>query len=61
MNNPNDKPKQAAFGQFVSQTVQAFGITGAQAIAIFGGTPSGRNWKQIMDDGKAVMKEFPKG
>ena len=59
-NGPKDKPSGAEFGGFISKTVQAFGITGAQAIAIFGGTPSGRTWAQISDDGKVVMRNFPK-
>ena len=35
MSKPTDKPNQAAFGLFISEIVQAFGITGAQAIQIF--------------------------
>ena len=60
MRKPNDKPNQSDLGQWVSECVQAFNIAGAQAIQIFGGTPNERNWKRIMDDGKAVMKDFPK-
>ena len=60
MRNPNDKPNNSAFGQFISECVQAFSLTGQQAIEIFGGTPNGRSWKQIMDDGKIIMKDFPK-
>ena len=59
--NVNDQPDPNAFGIFVDEMTTAFGITGAKAIEIFGGTPSGRDWKQIMDDGKSVMKDFPKG
>ena len=61
MPKPTDRPTGVEFGAFISETVRAFGITGAEAIAIFGGKPNGRTWAQISDNGKAAMKDFPKG
>ena len=60
MPKPVDVPTGQEFGQFISAVTTAFGITGAQAIAIFGGTPNGRNWMEISKESKDVMKAFPK-
>ena len=61
MPKPTDKPSGAEFGPFIDAVTTAFGISGAAPIAIFGGTPSGRSWAEISDEGKVNMKEFPKG
>jgi len=57
---PEHKPSASEYGQFISECVQAFGITGAKAREIFGSTANGRTRKNIMDDGKIMLKDLPK-
>lgn len=63
MSKPTDKPNASEFGQAIAKLVSPSGkyrMTGQQARAAFGSAPGGRDWKQISDQGKAAMRNYPK-
>lgn len=58
-NNPDQVPDAAAFGQWRASLAQA-GWKQAEINAVWGPDVNGRTWEQISNDGKPVMRNFPK-